>query len=86
LNFRNKRSANCSPIVSHAVIGDYSAVSGAIGGVIVLLLWLYLSGFALLVGAELNAEIDRALPSRDEEPQGPERRKKIGPAAEKAAG
>jgi membrane protein len=39
---------------------DYSAVYGAIGGVIVLMLWFYLSGFALLVGAELNAEINKA--------------------------
>jgi membrane protein len=61
---------------------DYTAVYGAIGGVIVLMLWLYLSGFALLVGAELNAEIDKALPDRDTAPQGPGRRKKIGPAAE----
>ena len=63
---------------------DYSAVYGAIGGVIVLLLWFYLSGFALLVGAELNAEIDRALPERDDAPQYPGHRRKIGPAAEKA--
>lgn len=66
-------------------VSDYSAVYGAIGGVIVLLLWFYLSGFALLVGAELNAEIDKALPERDERPQHPGHRKKIGPAAEKAA-
>jgi membrane protein len=39
---------------------DYSAVYGAIGGVIVLMLWFYLTGFALLVGAELNAEIHGA--------------------------
>lgn len=39
----------------------YSAVQGAIGAVIVLMLWFYLSGFALLIGAELNAEIHRAL-------------------------
>ena len=63
---------------------DYSVVYGAIGGVIVLLLWFYLSGFALLIGAELNAEIDRALPSRDAGPQGPHRKKKIGAAAERA--
>jgi membrane protein len=65
--------------------GNYTAVYGAIGAVIVLMLWLYLSGFALLVGAELNSEIDRALPSRDDRPQGPHRQKRIGPAQEEAA-
>jgi len=66
---------------------DYAAVYGAIGGVIVLLLWFYLSGFALLVGAELNAEIDRALPERDDASSAAAegRKKRIGPAAEKAA-
>jgi membrane protein len=62
--------------------GNYAAVYGAIGAVIVLMLWLYLSGFALLIGAELNAEIDKALPDRDTAPQGPDYKKKIGPAAE----
>lgn len=55
---------------------------GAIGGVMVVMLWLYLSAFAILVGAELNAEIDKALPTHDRGPQGPTRRKKIGAAAE----
>jgi membrane protein len=66
---------------------DYTAVYGAIGSVIVLLLWLYLSGFALLVGAELNAEIDKAIPERDDPAQAEAegRKKRIGPAAEKAA-
>lgn len=36
---------------------NYNATYGSIGGVILLLLWLYLSGFALLVGAEIDAEI-----------------------------
>ena len=63
----------------------YTAVHGAIGTVIVLMLWFYLSGLALLVGAELNAEIDKALPTRDLSPQRPGRRRKIGPAAEEAA-
>lgn len=40
--------------------GSYAAVQGAIGGVVVLMLWFYLSGFALLMGAELNAEIEKA--------------------------
>jgi hypothetical protein len=33
-----------------------------VGGVIVLLLWFYVSGIAILVGAELNAEIEHASP------------------------
>jgi membrane protein len=40
---------------------NYTAVYGAIGSVIVLMLWFYMSGFALLIGAELKAEIDKAL-------------------------
>jgi membrane protein len=67
-------------------VSNVAIVHGALGSVIVLLLWLYLSGFAILIGAELNAEIDRALPSADDAPQSAERPKKIGPAAEKAAG
>lgn len=65
-------------------VSDIAIVQGAIGSVIVVLLWLYLSGFAILIGAELNAEIDRAMPVRDDAPQTPERRRKIGPAAEEA--
>lgn len=66
-------------------VSDITMVQGAIGSVIVLLLWLYLSGFAILIGAELNAEIDQAMPTRDNAPQSPAHRKKIGPAAEKAS-
>jgi len=62
-----------------------SVVQGAVGSVVVLMLWFYLSGLALLVGAELNAEIDRAMPARDMTTSGPHRAKKIGPAAEKSA-
>jgi len=59
---------------------NYTALQGTIGAVIALLLWFYLSGFALLVGAELNAEIDKAL--HPNQPQKPGDRKKIGPAAD----
>lgn len=39
--------------------GNFQETYGAIAGVIVLLLWLYLTAFVILVGAELNAEIER---------------------------
>ena len=41
---------------------SYTATYGTIGGVIVLMLWFYVSSLAVLVGAELNAEIEHASP------------------------
>ena len=41
---------------------DYNAAYGTVGGVIVLLLWFYVSSLAILAGAELNAEIERTAP------------------------
>ena len=40
--------------------GQYNKTYGAIGGVIVLLLWLWLSNLSLLFGAVLDAETERA--------------------------
>jgi membrane protein len=42
--------------------GDYEATYGALGGVILLLLWFYLSGLVIVIGAEMNAEIEHASP------------------------
>jgi membrane protein len=39
--------------------GKYNQTYGALASVIVLLLWLFLSSFAVLLGAELDAEIER---------------------------
>jgi membrane protein len=41
---------------------SYSETYGAVGGVMVLLLWFYISGVVFLLGAELNAEIEHASP------------------------
>jgi len=34
--------------------GNYNQVYGAVGAVMILLLWLYLSAFAMLIGAQVN--------------------------------
>lgn len=39
--------------------GTYNKTYGALGGVIVFLLWLWITNLALLFGAELDAELER---------------------------
>ncbi len=40
--------------------GNYNAAYGSIAGVIVLMLWLYLTGVVILLGGEINAQIEHA--------------------------
>jgi membrane protein len=62
--------------------GDYTETYGALGGIIVILLWFYLSGLAIVIGAELNAEIEHASPwGKHPGAKEPGRRKAIGAAA-----
>lgn len=41
-----------------ANFGSYNETYGSMGAVIVLLAWLYISGYVVLLGAELDAEIE----------------------------
>lgn len=43
---------------------SYSATYGSLGAVIVLMLWFYITGIALLLGAEINSEIENAAAER----------------------
>lgn len=40
-------------------VGHYDRTYGALGGLVVLLLWLWIANIALLLGAELDVEIER---------------------------
>ena len=43
---------------------SYSVTYGSLGAVIILLTWFYITGLMLLVGAEINSEIEAAAAER----------------------
>jgi membrane protein len=43
-----------------ANFGSYDRTYGTLGGVVVLLVWLWITNVALLLGVELNAERERS--------------------------
>src|SRR5262245_34394597 len=59
--------------------GSYNKTYGALAGVIVFLVWMWITNIAVLLGAELNAETERAreleagVPGAEEEIQAPYR-------------
>lgn len=38
--------------------GNYNKVYGSVGALVILLMWFYISAFSILIGAELNAEME----------------------------
>jgi membrane protein len=42
-----------------ANFSSYNKTYGALAGVVVLLVWLWISNIAILLGAEFNAELER---------------------------
>ena len=51
-----------------SMFGSYNKTWGSLAAVIIMLTWLWLSGLALLFGAELNAEAERSRELRQGEP------------------
>lgn len=47
--------------------GSYNETYGAMGAIVILLTWFLLSSYAVLIGAEINAEMERQ--TRNERPQ-----------------
>jgi membrane protein len=47
---------------------NYSATYGSIGGIIVLMIWFYLTGTLLILGGEINALLHKRKKLPDENP------------------
>jgi membrane protein len=63
-------------------VTHYTETYGALGGAMVLLLWFYLSGFVLLLGAVMNAKIEHAAPiGKNPGEKVPGQWRRIAPAA-----
>jgi len=52
-----------------ANFGSYNKTYGALGGVIVFLVWLWITNVAILLGAELNAERERSRQLKEGTPE-----------------
>jgi membrane protein len=42
-------------------VNNYSVIFGSLGALVILMVWLYVTGLAFLIGGEINANIERAV-------------------------
>ena len=54
-----------------STLGNYEKTYGSLGALVVFLFWLFLSAFTVLVGAELNSEMERQ--TKKDTTKGPEK-------------
>jgi membrane protein len=70
--------------IYYQLMPNANAAYGALGGIMVLMLWFYCSGLAMLLGAELNAEIEHASPyGKDPGERVPGEKKAVGARAQR---
>ena len=60
-----------------AKFGNYGKTYGTFAGVAILIFWLYLTGIAILLGAEINAEAERQAAAEAGHPQAKASAKKV---------
>ncbi len=54
-----------------STLGNYEKTYGSLGALVVFLFWLFISAFAVLIGAELNSEMERQ--TKKDTTEGPEK-------------
>ncbi len=63
-------------------VGNYDEAYGTLGAIILTLLWFYISGLVMVIGAELSAEIEHASPwGKNPGPKIVGQRRRVGLAA-----